>query len=195
MALCCQSFDPQVVIGVDWTSVSAYQALLSSSALQATAVFMYMNFRIATHSTGVSDDDKAFYKRQEADASSLSTMRVALCNTDAQILQDYFPHPRTSVLWPPLREEVRVRALDTASHPRVYITCCARISVEKNVERFVDLMSANKELLAEMGLTPYLVGASVPGDYSEQVVGKLKKAFPGDSSIVRDFMCVTWNLS
>ena len=58
-----KAFEPEVVIGVDWTSVPAYQQLSLGSV-----PLIYMNFRIATHSTGVTDDDIAFYKDRESEA-------------------------------------------------------------------------------------------------------------------------------
>ena len=181
-------FDPTVTIGVDWTSVLAFQQLdLGSVPL------VYMNFRIATHSTGVSPEDVSFYTEKEAAAMDASALNVALCNMDGRILQQIYPHTvPPAVLSPCLREDIKLQATALLSNPapkkRRFITCCSRITPEKNVHKFVELCGLLKEDIAAQGLVPYLVGSKIPGEYADKVVADLKLSFPGETSIVKDFM-------
>lgn len=99
-AAAVRRFNPAVVIGVDWTSVLAFQQLQLGDV-----PLVYMNFRIATHSTGVSPEDAAFYTEKEATAMAASTLRVALCNMDCRVLSEICPSgPLEPVLEKPRRK-------------------------------------------------------------------------------------------
>jgi len=185
-----QHFGPTIVIGVDWTSVLAHQQLQLGGG---KVPLVYMNFRIATHSTGVSGDDVAFYKAREAAAMAACSLRVALCEMDGRILQEIYPQETTpAVLSPCLREDIKLLATtstETAKKKRRFITCCSRITLEKNVHRFVELCVLIKAELKAQGLVPCLVGSRIPGEaYGDTVVAELKGSFPGETSYVSDFM-------
>jgi len=191
-AAAVSKFQPAVCIGVDWTSIGVLTTLQSAQAVDEKMHFCYMNFRIATNSTGVSADDIEFYRQKEAQAMVLSDLRVALCKMDSEILHGIFPMATPpAVLSPPLREDIRKMALEAAERPqlvRKYLTCCSRITPEKNVHKFVELCIALRPFLASVGIVPYLVGASVAGDYASDTIDKLKAAFPGESCITKEFM-------
>lgn len=185
-----EAFNPDVVIGVDWTSVAVFHTLKQAGSLSSSVPFVYMNFRIAMNSTGITDDDREFYRIKETEAMNSAAVRVALCQMDAELLLDIFPNASPlRVLSPPLREDLRVQALaaqQEAPMTRRYLTCCSRISPEKNTHKFVELCIALKDFLAEQGLIPYLVGSKVPGDYSDSVLATLHREIP--EAIVKDFM-------
>lgn len=123
-----------------------------------------------------------------------ATIRVALCEMDARLLSEIYPgQAYPSVLSPPLREDIKTQATSSAmevasSGERRYLTCCSRLTPEKNVHQFVALCVLMKEELHKQGIVPYLVGSRIPGEYADKAVSDLKAAFPGESSIVRDFM-------
>ncbi len=78
---------------------------------------------------------------------------------------------------------------------RVYVTCCCRLSPEKNVGLFVDLMIALKPVLLELQLVPFLCGV---GPESATLKQRLQTAFASSTAdskaadsggcVIRDFM-------
>jgi len=98
----------------------------------------------------------------------------------------------------PLRADVRALADEWAAAaaaasascaaPRDLIVCCSRLSKEKNVELFVDLVchARVRDAMRALGVQPCLVGASVDAAYASVLTERLRAAHP--ASEVHDFM-------
>jgi len=72
---------------------------------------------------------------------------------------------------------------------RIFITCCCRISPEKEIMRFVEIVENIQRFLKDNELVPYIVGPPADEEYARKVYQRLKRAFPGDTSIiVSDFV-------
>lgn len=58
---------------------------------------------------------------------------LALCDRDREALSRLVPRCDVSTLHPPLRSEVMrmAEAKPTSTQPRIYLTCCCRLSPEK----------------------------------------------------------------
>lgn len=253
------AFAPDVAIGVDWSGCEVFRALRLAGAC-ARVPLVYMNFRVHTESTGNTPEERDFFMQKERAAMHLAQSVVALCSSDAKSLRLLGDDacPQTTVLSPPLREEVRNLALcfddvsmadkqegsvyrlatqwwerssctvaeeklnvddggidknylsprssprklksiptrapftysedDSLMPRRRYLTCCSRLCAEKNVMRFVEIAERLASFLKRSGIVPLLVGAPTDPTYAHQVKTRLKHAFPGDLSIISDFV-------
>ena len=63
-------FKPDVVVGVDWTSLGVYQTLSEKEVLKnqqrnlPTVPLLYFNFRVFFESAGISESDRLFYQER-----------------------------------------------------------------------------------------------------------------------------------
>ena len=182
-----RAFDPNVVLGVDWSSLPAWNALRAAlePPTDRTSVpflpppFVYANFRVFSRT------DPA-HESLESDAVAAAAAVVALCDEDADHLARRLAPPRVAlaprVILPPLRDDIRTLALATDPTPqdaapndastatRRYLTCVSRLSPEKEPERFVALAEAleRRGALRPDGIVPLLC-ASTPGAYADTV--------------------------
>eukprot|EP01024_Parvocaulis_polyphysoides_P069458 TRINITY_DN85065_c0_g1_i1.p1 TRINITY_DN85065_c0_g1~~TRINITY_DN85065_c0_g1_i1.p1 ORF type:complete len:147 (-),score=8.34 TRINITY_DN85065_c0_g1_i1:296-736(-) len=120
-----------------------------------------------------SSDDKDSVQRLEREALLHGALSVVLCASD----KDYWLHnlcngskPNIKVLLPPLRQEmekipvpddVNQRTCDQFVQNRSYITCCVRLSEEKepqNFVRIIKLLQASGQL-EKLKITPVLVSS------------------------------------
>lgn len=62
---------------------------------------------------------------------------------------------------------------------RHLILCCCRLSPEKHVENFVQLVCQAAHVLRARGLVPAVVGYAPDEGYAESVLAPLREAFPG----------------
>ncbi|GBG24426.1 Hypothetical Protein FCC1311_006442 [Hondaea fermentalgiana] len=114
-----QAFKPDVILGVDWTSTLALQTLRSLDVVREVPS-IYLNFRVFSSSTGISEEDAAFYREREALAIRTSHLSVALCEHDAALLRGLVTTNEQGrrcivhVLNPPLRADMRTLALRQA---------------------------------------------------------------------------------
>jgi glycosyltransferase involved in cell wall biosynthesis len=149
-------------------------------------------------------------------ARSTGGITVCLCQLDRQLLEglavqessyesnggscgsEIEGRGQVQILMPPLRHDVRMLAMaedgggggaifDTIFDSRRFITCCARLTAEKNVQHFVAAVSAISAELQAAGIVPYLIGSPTDPAYAEETKAALKKAFPGEASVVEDF--------
>ncbi|KAH8043656.1 hypothetical protein JL722_15082 [Aureococcus anophagefferens] len=125
---------------------------------------VYLNFRVFSRSgpPGASQHGAAFFKAQEFAMMDRSWLTLALSETDAAFLRELHPNAEVRVLLPPIRADVMTRAqrpLRKADVPeRHLITCCVRLSDEKEPERFVRLVENLAERKAFDGVFGYKVG-------------------------------------
>ncbi|CAK0865514.1 unnamed protein product [Prorocentrum cordatum] len=172
------------VVGVDWEATAAAEKLTQGVGGAAAAVppgtpYVYYNYRVYFENTGNSEDDVAFYRRQEslAVAASGAACCICLCQSDREKLRAAFganPH----VLLPALRDEVQQLAAAVAADvPRRYLLCCVRVVPEKNVAVFAEAVGLlGPEWLRSRGLVPCMVGAAASAEFAAAVRGSLKQA-------------------
>ncbi len=227
-----QEFMPDVVVGVDWTSLGPFKTLLDGGAFAKKTPFVYFNFRVFSVQRNASSggngggsairdsnkdndnkkknknnngyaNDRDFYRQKERETIAHASVSVALCQADGVALTslgDGLLQRPVEIVNPPLRDDVRRYALaaqraaqfeaTTPSPVRSYITCCSRLTPEKNVSAFVDIVTHKRvaPLLRAKNITPCLVGSPTDPLYAEAMIKRLKTIFPGESSIVLDFV-------
>ena len=110
------SFKPDVVLGVDWSSLPAWEALKPSftsvSVSPPPPPYVYSNFRVYTRTD-------AAHTELEAHAVEAAAAVIALCPTDAEYITEKLSPAGTAVapeiVLPPLREDVRRLVTVTAT--------------------------------------------------------------------------------
>ena len=141
-----------------------WSEFLSRSRVPGARPAPALNFRVFSRSgpPGASQHGAAFFKAQEFAMMDRSWLTLALSETDAACLRELHPNAEVRVLLPPIRADVMARArrpLKKADVPeRHLITCCVRLSDEKEPERFVRLVENLAERKAFDGVFGYKVG-------------------------------------
>ena len=173
----------------------------------------YLNFRVFAANTVIKDNGahappgtapgggssteggQGFYATKEGEALLHADVTLALCPADADSLDQLgeraFPAlalPRTFVLNPPLREDLRRLAATAAAaggeevrgnKTRRWLLCVSRLSPEKNVELFVAAVaSAGCGRLNGLGVVPRLVGSGPDVAYVSKIRRSLLDVCP-----------------
>eukprot|EP00667_Euglena_gracilis_P012821 EG_transcript_13188 len=177
-----RTFQPTLVMGVDWSSMGAYRALLASGVSQDIP-FVYFCFRVFHRNTGVGAEEEQFYRRWEGEAVAATWHRrcLCLCRADRAALRALCAAD-PAILLPALREEVRLLAAAAPAdpRPRELLLCCVRLSVEKNTMAFVEVVALlGEDFLRTHRLVPCLVGAEGDAQYASEVRQRLRDACPG----------------
>ncbi|ETO26699.1 hypothetical protein RFI_10435 [Reticulomyxa filosa] len=140
------------------------------------------------------DDDVSFYVSVEKQCVDWSDQIIALCQMDLQALQQLSdsklssdsggPHEKMwHVLYPPLQPAVHALALKTKpilneqkfEGNRKYILCCVRISPEKNMMVFIDMLPyLQMERFADKNVSLFIVGSCNDVRYKQTLVSKLE---------------------
>lgn len=173
---------PDVVLAIDWTGWLAARAC---PALAAAPV-LFAAFRV--HSRTDAHPEVA---RAEREAARDATAIVALCAADAAALAALAPAraaPPVAVLVPPLRAAIRDLPPPLPNASRTLLTCCVRLSPEKEADRFVALVeaAAARGAFAGLGVVPALVGAG-PEPYASSLRARLLDAWPA-AVVVPEFL-------
>ena len=194
-------FSPDVILGVDWSSLPAARSLsrrvrslkredtadaeLDVNECPLIAPFVYSNFRVFTRGNA-----PEAHATLEADAVAAARGVLALSCEDADFIAERLSPPGVAVaprvVLPPLREDVRSLALaespnaSTAS-ARTYLTCCVRLSPEKEPERFLNLCRwlAARDALRSASLVPVLC-ASTRGAYADSMRSRFAECVRGN---------------
>ena len=202
-------FNPDVILGVDWSSLPAARSLsrrVRSLTREDTAnddgegdenvliaPFVYSNFRVFTRGNA-----PEAHAALEADAVAAAREVLALSREDADFVAERLSPPGIAVaprvVLPPLREDVRAlaesvsaasrssAAADAPSAPeRKYLTCCVRLSPEKEPENFLSLCRwlAARDALRGASLVPVLC-ASTRGEYAASVRSRFRECVRGN---------------
>mmetsp|Transcript_13301 Transcript_13301/g.47230 ORF Transcript_13301/g.47230 Transcript_13301/m.47230 type:complete len:405 (+) Transcript_13301:128-1342(+) len=159
---------PDVVLGVDWTSLLAYKKAFPAPEAPP---LVWLNFRVFARQDG-------WYEARERDALKAAALTLALSESDADYLRS-LGGADVRVLLPPLRADVAARAAAMVPAARKWLTCCVRLSPEKEPERFVKLVEAlaASGALTRLGLVPYMVAAQTDA-YASSLVARLRRASP-----------------
>ena len=195
-------FNPDVILGVDWSSLPAARSLSrrvrslaredvaddepeGNERRSLIAPFVYSNFRVFTRGNA-----SEAHAALEADAVAAAHGVLALSRDDADFVAERLSPPGIAVaprvVLPPLREDVRSLALaespnaSTAS-ARTYLTCCVRLSPEKEPERFLNLCRwlAARDALRSASLVPVLC-ASTRGAYADSMRSRFAECVRGN---------------
>lgn len=190
------AFSPSWALVVDWSAVPAFESLSLAAANQWPMAFL--NFRIyyvSEYQGENGEAEKEFYKDMESKAVAMASAVSALSSRDAHILATQLgagirPGVMPKPHFPPLREDLRALALankvsqgfqSTEEWPnrRMFLTCCVRISPEKNTELFVSLIEILVGFLTEQRIVPFLCGgAQGVSPYAERVKSRVKAVMP-----------------
>lgn len=191
---------------VDWSAQAALQVLVDrmmAAALPKPRVVFFC-FRLFHKSRELCEkkDAELFYIEAEVKAQLSSCLTIALCQADGQALRNAVrlspastTAPTIHILWPPLRADLAATAnaarVNNELAPlceRPYLTCCIRLSPEKAVHRFVDLVrDIGQPTLQSLGLTPVLCGAAADLGYATEIRTALRQAAP-QSVIMETFL-------
>ena len=198
-------FSPDVILGVDWSSLPAARSLsrrvrslkredtadaeLDVNECPLIAPFVYSNFRVFTRGNA-----PEAHATLEADAVAAARGVLALSCEDADFIAERLSPPGVAVaprvVLPPLREDVRALAESPAESTsadavsvseRKYLTCCVRLSPEKEPENFLRLCRwlAARDALRSASLVPVLC-ASTRGEYAASVRSRFRECVRGN---------------
>jgi len=184
-------------LGVDWSSIPAFQQIIEQKAIDPKTPFIYFNYKVYHRCTGFSSEDLEFYFQKEKEACNLANRILCLSSNDSSILTQIVPK-KCKVILPPLREDIltRVKELEGDRCERIYFLSCVRVSKDKNVHLFVEVVeNLGNHFFQENGIIPCFVGTAMDQEYCESLKDRLKKAVPG--SVILDFLnpsqlCQIW---
>jgi hypothetical protein len=78
------SFDADIVLGVDWTSLHAYRALIDCVSLKTSVPLVYLNFRVFHRNMPITPAEFEFFSRVEREMCEASRLCIALCQNDRE---------------------------------------------------------------------------------------------------------------
>mmetsp|Transcript_44953 Transcript_44953/g.101158 ORF Transcript_44953/g.101158 Transcript_44953/m.101158 type:complete len:416 (-) Transcript_44953:22-1269(-) len=186
-----QRLDFDLVLGLDWHSIYALEALEqeSWSRQQRLPPYIFLNVRVFSSNAGVSTEDKKFYQDAESRAVKRASKVIAQTQRDADLLAellslDSCPQAGTVsrvAFHCPLRDDLRELAMSAEVDDltsRTYLLCVSRLNPEKNLEAYVAAIEAVGETaFSDAGVVPVLLGAaSDPPEYGEELIRRLKAA-------------------
>jgi hypothetical protein len=175
---------PDIVLAVDWTGWLAAAALKAARPdAFAQVPVLFAAFRVHSRTDGA-----AAVMDAETGAMRGAAAAAALCAADAGALAALAPgRAAVAVLIPPLRAAIRDLPPPDAPQ-RTLLTCCVRLSPEKEPHRFVALVEAAAATgaFAGLGIRPALVGAG-RDPYAASLRARLLDAWPG-ALVIPDFL-------
>ncbi|KAK9864462.1 hypothetical protein WJX84_004656 [Apatococcus fuscideae] len=207
-------FRPDAVLGVDWSALPAFEALHASLVAEDMQLpYVYMNYRVYARTALPADAE--WMKGMELRAMEIAAVTIALSKSDADFLRQLVlrqSHKHVEVLLPALRADMAALPLPAdiqgstaakvgscASHSaaavrsdkcqrRKYMTCCVRLSPEKEPDRFVNLVEAlhRKAVLNRLQVIPLLIGASKT-PYADGIKSRLRRC-GAQCEIVEQFL-------
>eukprot|EP00850_Spirogloea_muscicola_P001236 SM000004S15106 [mRNA] locus=s4:1239196:1242035:- [translate_table: standard] len=184
--------------------------------LPPMAYLNYRVYTLSEYQGNEGEQERAFYRAKESDAVAIASAVVGLSSLDASYLKKgnslvkFFaelgaasrPDVRVHALLPPLREDIRVLATarmeaehksakegdNSETTARSYLSCCVRLSPEKNAELFASLVEELAPFLQSEKITPLLcLGAGTSTEYAERVKERVVAASP-DAVLIHGFM-------
>ncbi|XP_057862900.2 uncharacterized protein LOC131071196 [Cryptomeria japonica] len=185
-------FNPSWILVVDWSALPAYLRLGEATGIQQCPM-AFLNFRIyyiSEYKGSEGMKEKDFYRDMESKAVSMASTIAALSSRDAHILSTELgsgisPGVLPKPLFPPLREDIRSLAMSTLKSSgdwkkgRKYISCCVRLSPEKNADLFASIVESLAGFMEDQGILPFLCGgAHGGGEYADSIKQRVRVAFP-----------------
>jgi hypothetical protein len=197
------NFNPDAIFAVDWHGmhvVNSVKPHLLHHNNSTTIPITYLNYRV--HTKSVPEDQRALIRSLEHQAVLASTHTVALCTSDAQYIQKHFidsnastdkdDNKKVKVLLPALRHDmaaIQPPAEEDDStirllHSRNLLTCCVRISPEKEPHRFVDIVEHLMKMMTvaedkdEQQIQPFICGSGWNTPYGQSLCQRIKHSLP-----------------
>eukprot|EP00798_Chlamydomonas_sp_ICE-L_P013836 gene13836-19757_t len=185
-----KAFAPEVVLAVDWSTLPLLEAAALAESIDTIILSRSDSQFLVDHVLSHSELEAA------ALAESIDT--VVLSRSDRQFLVDHvLPHSKISngsgdeevhkEKKPRIDpgadvEPAELAAAESFASSRPYLTCCVRLSPEKEAELFVGLVEelGKRGLLQTLNLVPLMVG-SAKDDYAEKLKTRLRAV---DDSVV-----------
>ncbi|KAI8474837.1 MAG: hypothetical protein J3K34DRAFT_517917 [Monoraphidium minutum] len=188
------AFGPEAALGVDWHSLFAYRSLCAAlEARGAKSPPVYLRT--------AEGEDAEFMAEAEGGAVAAAVLVTCLSRSDAAVIaarlmppgrgdsevEVLLPALRSDMAHMPLPADVREAAARAGAAlrgggfgARPYLTCCVRLSPEKEPLRFVELVAElqRRGALQRHGLVPLMVGAA-DSEYARRVKAALREAAPG----------------
>jgi len=197
-------FDPEVVIGIDWHSVTVYHyltATLASVGHRRPLAYIYSNYRVYLRSVDSEiKGEKDLIAELEGQALALSACSTVLSRSDLEFVQQQYATALAGVqrpihvLLPALRSDMAsippppsfTNCATPAEHwqHRMYLTCCVRASPEKEPHRFVEAVCEleKRGVFDALGIVPLVAGAGwadgTGGDYAQRLRQWLRGQVP-----------------
>lgn len=194
----------QACFAVDWTGMNVLHAAnphTKNRILELCIPVMYLSFRSYVSMTGISENDRAFYRTAESNAVRYAIHTgggvVSLSSEDDKTLKSL--HPASSdhqfcVILPMLRDEFAAIAerdediILNFDRPRMYLVSLVRLSEDKGPHRFVSLLkllqSTDPSIWSRLGVVPLLCGAASQPEYAAQLKADLLNTVP--SAVIMD---------
>lgn len=188
---------------IDWSALPAFYNLQKLNVITKSTKLVYFVFRVFSASKELcqSDDDYHFYKTNEMLGMENADLTILLSHVDEKALAKELDIEEkinnAHILVPPLRHDIHCYAKITTAvkimneqpingqEPR-YILCNARLSPEKNALKFAQIMKklGENDILAELNITPLLIGAICDEEYAN----KVRAILPSQSIIINRFI-------
>jgi len=126
---------------------------------------MFLNFRVYSANTNLDpkSDEIQFYQTVERKAVNGAKKTLCLSRHDQLALRELCGDSvDIEVLHPPIRDDVLKLALNSEDEEskREYLLLCCRLSPEKNVQIFFDVVQKVRTTISNSGLKVFLCGAS-----------------------------------
>jgi len=179
-----QIWAPSCVLGVDWSSKAA------AEALRLSAPYVMTTFRVFSKS----DQRHAPYERE---AVAMASGVIALCRSDALYIMECLGATRMpAIICPPLRSNVVEIAKELGhsmeKRQRRYLACVVRVSQEKEPDRFVNLVEelARRGVFKSGALIPLMcANASIlsTSKYAQDLKARFLRCAP-NGRVVEDFL-------
>lgn len=192
------------ILAVDWTGVNVLRALsqqVLSQLSNACIPIFYLSFRAYVCMADISSADRDFYREEETAAVHIAlssngsvvtlchdddlTMRALIKTTHLNKRIDITQHNHFHVIHPMLRREfANIASLDThrildQTRTRMYLVSIVRLSEDKGVHRFVQLLRnlqrSNPDIWQTTGIVPVLCGAASQPEYAQAVRNEMKR--------------------
>jgi glycosyltransferase involved in cell wall biosynthesis len=196
------------VLAVDWTGRAALDKIdpaVGERLLRRSPLF-FLNFRVYSRMTNISDEDRLFYQQEETKCVQQAVDSrggvMSLSASDDEALRAMHTHQERNqdafqVILPMLRDEFaqisakdRDIILDT-SRMRAYMVCLVRLSEDKGPQRFVEVCEAmtlaDPTVWQRTGVIPLMAGASSQPEFAKALKTRFRQAVP-HAIVVDEFL-------
>jgi len=164
---------PELVLPIDWSGVELCKPFIDKINIP----MIFLNFRVYSANTNLESksEEQQFYSMVERKAIEASKETLCLCKHDQIALQALCGSGNIKVLHPPIRDDILALALKYAKEKREreYLLLCCRLSPEKNVEVFFDVIQKLQSRIMKTGLKVFICGASC-GDFGTKLKESLR---------------------
>eukprot|EP00210_Caulerpa_lentillifera_P002207 g2121.t1 len=186
------AFEPDVIVTVDWSAFPVYEKLKEQyiANKQMPPPMVWSVYRVFTRTANTTSVE--FVKSMESQSFTEAAACIVLSQADCDFVMETLAKRRAFrvpyIVFPHIRDDVVQIPMLKSNSKRNYITCCVRLSEEKNPQRFVEIVEEMKKrnLFLKFKITPLMCGSSKT-EYAQRLKRRLKAAVP-DSVIPEEFL-------